>query len=146
MSSCFIFGFFELVHGHHMNTETKRGDGSLAITHHNYYESCVICSNNVSMLAKICKYSPAKEAILQDNTVAYVVAKVNILAGNGSSIILLKAWHVTPVPGNPASENYNASIPDFIRPIVVGLRIVAADHNGAAGGAVTFSVTVSDYI
>ena len=131
MSSCSIFGFFELVHGRHMDTETKRGDGSLAITHHNYYESCVICSNNVLMLAKICKYSPAK---------------VNISAGNGSSTILLKAWHVTPVPGNPASENYNASIPDFIRPIVVGLGIVAASHDGAAGGAVTFSVTVSDYI
>ena len=146
MSSYSIFGFFELVHGRHVDTETKEEDGSLAITYHDYYESCVICSDNVSMPVEICKYSPAKEAILQDNTVAYVVAKVNVPAGNGSSTILLEAWHVTPVPGDPASENYNASIPDFIRPIVVGLGIVAAGHDGAAGGAVTFSVTVSDYI
>ena len=54
---------------------------------------------------------------------AYVVVKVNVSARNGSSTILLEAWQVTSMPGDPASVNYNASIPNFIRPILVGLGI-----------------------
>ena len=132
-----------------METETKRADGSLVMTHHDYYETCVVCSDDVSMPAEIRKYAPPKHPILQDDTVAFVVAKLNVPTATGpgsSGTVLIEAWHVAPMPRDPTSDDYNAGMPDFFRPLVLGLGVVAAGHDGLAGGAVTFPVTVFDYV
>jgi hypothetical protein len=140
MSSCFIFGFFKLMNGHHVETEVKKEDGSMVMTNHHLYESCIVCSNSVSIPAEIYKYSPAKEVILEDKTIAYVVAKLNVPSVGGP--VLLEAWHLALVPGNPLSADYTFHIPDFEQPIVVRLGVVAAGPDGPPSGAVTFPVTV----
>jgi hypothetical protein len=144
MSSCCIIGFFELMHGRRVDTDVNKPDGSVVTTKHDFYETCVVCSDAISMPAELRKYSPVKEVILRDKTVAYVVAKLNVPPAGGP--LLLEAWHVAPVPGDPSSIDYNAHIPDFERPIVIGLGIVSAGPDGPPGGAVTFPVTVSDYV
>jgi hypothetical protein len=83
---------------------------------------------------------------LPEKSVAFVVAKVNAPSGSSLGDILLEAWHIAPVPGNPASDGYDECPPDFCRPLVFALGTVAAGHDGPAGGAVTFPVTVSDYV
>ena len=132
------------MHGHCMDTNVKNPDGSVVTTNHDFYETCIVCSNVILMLAELHKYSPVKEVILQDKTVAYVIAKLNVPLARGP--VLLEAWHVTPVPGDPSSIDYNMRIPDFVRPIVIGLSIVSAGPDGPQGGAVTFPMTVSDYV
>jgi hypothetical protein len=145
-SSCTIVGFFELTHGHRVRTDTKRTDGTSFGTYHVYYDSSVICSETVSLPAEIRKYSPPSEVALPENTVAFVVAKVNVPAGKGPGNVLLEAWHVAPVPGDPTSDGYDERPPDFCRPLIFALGTVGAGHDGPAGGAVMFPVTVSDYV
>ena len=125
-------------------TEVKKADGSVVTTHHHLYESCVVCSDAISIPAEIRKYSPAKEVTLQDKTVAFVVAKLNVPPAGGP--VLLEAWHLAPVPGNPLSPDYTSHVPDFERPMVFGLGVVTAGPDGPPSGAVTFPVTVSNYV
>ena len=132
------------MNGHRVETQNKKMDGSIVVTNHDVYTSCVICSDSISMPAEVRKYSTSKDIILQDKTVAYIVAKLNVPPAGGP--ILIEAWHVAPVPGDPSSDEYNSHIPDFLRPIVVGLGVVAAGPDALPGGAVTFPVTVSDYV
>ena len=99
MSSCCINNFFELMHGRCMDTDVNKPDGSVVTTKHNFYETCVVCSDAILMPAELHKYSPVKEVILRDKTVAYVIAKLNVPPARGP--LLLEAWHVTPVPEDP---------------------------------------------
>ena len=78
MSFCTIVGFFELTHGIHMCTDIKKADGMMFTTWHIYYDTSVICLDSVSLPAKLHKYSPPKVPILANNTVAFVVAKLNV--------------------------------------------------------------------
>jgi hypothetical protein len=146
MSSCSIVGFLELTHGRRVRTDVKKADGTSFGKYQVYYNSSVICSETVSLPAEIRKYSPASEVVLPENTVAFVVAKMNVPTGKGPTSVLLEAWHITPVPGDPASDGYDDLAPDFCRPLVFALGTVGTGHDGPADGVVSFPVAVSDYV
>ena len=90
-----------------------------------------------------------KDPILRDHTVAFVVAKFNVPTRDGvdgHTDMLLEAWHIAPVPGDPADPEYDERVIDFEMPLVFALGIVRADHDGTAGGVITFPVTVTDFV
>ena len=155
MSSCTIVGFFELTHGIRTRTDIKKADGTTLATWHVYYDTSVICSDSVSLPAELHKYSPPKEPILANDTVAFVVAKLNIPQAAGKESkdpepqtgnVLLEALHVVPIPGDPTVDGYQAHLPDFIRPLIFALGTIAANPEGPADGVVIFPLAVFDFV
>ena len=145
MSSCTIVGFFGLQNGHLQSTEVKKPDGGSYKLWHTYYDTCVICSSKWSMPAEVRLYSSAKAPILRDDTTAFVVAKLNVPTGDATDV-LLEAWHIAPVPGDPEDRDYDARLIDFEMPLVFALGIVGTGHESPAGGVQTFPVTVTDFV
>ena len=102
-----------------------------------------------------CKYSPPKEPILANDTVAFVVAKLNVPQAAGKESkdpepqtgnVLLEALHVVPIPGDPTVDGYQAHLPDFIRLLIFALSTIAANPEGPADGVVTFPLAVFDFV
>ena len=155
MSSCTIVGFFELTHGIRTCTDIKKADGTTFATWHVYYDTSVICSDSVSLPAELRKYSPPKEPILANDTVAFVVAKLNVPQAAGKESkdsdpqtgnVLLEALHIVPIPGDPTVDSYQAHLPDFVRPLIFALGTIAANPEGPADGVVTFPLAVFDFV
>ena len=88
----------------------------------------------------------AKEPILRENTVAFVVAKLCVPMGEGPTDLLLEAWHIAPVPGDPVNDDYDARLIDFEMPLVFALGTVGTVPDGVSGGVITFPVTVTDFV
>ncbi|KAI6131163.1 hypothetical protein EDD16DRAFT_1539565 [Pisolithus croceorrhizus] len=65
-------------------------------------------------------YSPFNDMVLPDNTVAFVSTNVCVPATTPRDPILLEGIYVVAVPGDPASDSYESSIPDFPHLMVVG--------------------------
>ena len=88
----------------------------------------------------------AKELILRENTAAFVIAKLCMPTGEGPTDLLLEAWHIAPVPRDPANDNYDTRLIDFEMPLVFALGTVGTVPNGVSGGVITFLVTVTDFV
>ena len=148
MLSCTIIDFFGLRYGRHVSTEVNRADGTSYKIWHVLYDSDVICSKTLSFPAQIRQYSHAKVPILRDNTAAFVVAKLYVPTEDldGSTDILLEAWHISPTPGDPADKDYDARLIDFEMPLVFALGTVGTGQDGAVAGLITLPVTVTDYV
>jgi hypothetical protein len=103
MSSSFsITAFFALKKHDHCCTNIAWPDGTTASTFHVYYQSDLLCGQNSSMPAVICKYSAFKETVFANNTVVFVVAKAHVPPPDCPSPILLEASNITALLGNPA--------------------------------------------
>ena len=80
---------------------------------HLHYNSDMICSKDMSLPAEIQQYMSMKELILCKNTAAFVVIKLFVLTGRGPTDLLLEVWHIAPVPGDPANDDYDMLLIDF---------------------------------
>ena len=60
--------------------------------------------------------------------------------------ILLEAIHIVPVPGDPTSEAYEDSVPDFCFPAIFAQGCVINEYQEEQLCVITFPMVVSDYI
>ena len=146
MSSCTIVGFFELRNRQPRSKDIKKLDGTTYKISHLHYNSDVICSKHMSLPAEIRQYMGTKEPILRENPAAFVVAKLCVPTGEGPTDLLLEAWHIAPVPGDPANDDYDVRLIDFEMPLVFALGTVETVPDGVSGGIITFLVTVTDFV
>jgi hypothetical protein len=63
--------------------------------------------------------SPPRETVLQDKTIAYVVAKAHVPPLNMPRTALLEAIHIVAEPGDPTSNNYENSELNFPFPSIL---------------------------
>ncbi|KAI6022836.1 hypothetical protein PISMIDRAFT_101100 [Pisolithus microcarpus 441] len=144
MSSTAVFGFFVLAGGHHVKTVKA---GLTVIMYHCVYKTTVQCSSSVIFPASLHVHSPFKDAMLPDNTVVFISAKVSVPLCVLNKPILLEAFHLVVVPGNPSAKDYEQSVPDFPYPVVVGLGTVTSQAQILADGmSWAFSVLSTDYV
>ncbi|KAH7919836.1 hypothetical protein BV22DRAFT_996804, partial [Leucogyrophana mollusca] len=136
-----LFGFLCLAAGRRLNT-TKPGAPSK--TYHAFYATALQCSSGSSVPAEIRVYSPFNDIVHPDNTVAFVVAKAYF---PNNDTVLLDASHVIAMPGNPASEDYEASLPDCAVPFLLALGSVPSKFELLPDGvSKAFNVVGSDFI
>lgn len=146
MSSFIVIGYFGLSSGRRLCSDVTRANGSTAAIWHAYYDTCLMCSGSPTLPAELRKYSTVNDAILVDDMVAFVVAKAFIPPGNLPGNVLLDAFHVVPMSGDPSSEDYEAHLPDFPLHLVFALGTVTAPHETLPGGMVTFPLLLSEYV
>ena len=146
MTTFIISGFFALSSGRRVRTEVPRSNGTSQGVYYVHYDTTVQCSQSGPISAEIRKYSPPGECVIPDDTIAYVVAKAYVPASTQSGLVLLEAIHIAPEPGNPNSEMYQDSVPDFPFPIVFAEGTVCEEPNTEGGSVVLFALAVSDYI
>ncbi|EMD31001.1 hypothetical protein CERSUDRAFT_36819, partial [Gelatoporia subvermispora B] len=101
MSSLTIVGFFALANGERV-VSTK--PNSTVRTAHCIYTTAVQCSPSVALPAQIRVYSPQNDVPLADGLVAFVVAKAAFPLHES---VLLDAYFVVPLPGDPTKEEYD---------------------------------------
>lgn len=141
-----ISGFFALSSGRRLRTEVGRSNGTSQGVYHVHYNSTVQCSQSGPVSAEIRKYSPPGECVLPDDTIAYVIAKAYVPASALLDPVLLEAVHIAAEPGDPKSESYEDSVPDFLFPTVFAHGAVCEEPKTDARGVVLFPLAVSDYI
>jgi hypothetical protein len=146
MSTFTVAGFFGLTAGQRVRTEVPRSNGTSQGVYHIHYVTSVNTSQSGAVPAELRKYSPPHDSVLQDDTIAFVVAKAYVPMGKTTGNVLLEASHIFPVPGDPRSPEYEERVPDFCCPYIFAQGICTGEHTEKDGGIVTFPVTVSDYI
>ena len=146
MSAFIISGFFSLTSGRRIRTDVPRSNGTSQGVYHVYYETIVQCSQTDLITAELRKYSPPGETVLQNDTIAYVVAKAYMPPPSMPRTFLLEAIHIAPEPGDPTSDDYEESVPDFPFPSFFIQGTVSDEHKVDEGGVVNFPVNVSDYV
>lgn len=132
----FTFGFFALAHGKRSQVKkpppspSKKQAASSASsassvssppssTWFNFYATTIQRPNDpVGLSAEVRIYSPPNDNPLLDNTIAFIVAKAYI---PDAGPILLDAIALYPIPGDPASDEYEDRVPDMLYPFVYGL-------------------------
>jgi hypothetical protein len=142
--SFIIVGFFALTSGRRVWSEVRNSNGDNVTVCHTLYSTTIVCSRQPArLMAEIHRYTPVDEAPLPNNTAVFVVAKAHIPP---AGIVLLDALHFSPMMGNSSDKNYNATLPDFPNPLILGLGTVSADREQSLHGSITFPVTLSEYI
>ncbi|KAI6099371.1 hypothetical protein EDD16DRAFT_1497599, partial [Pisolithus croceorrhizus] len=139
-----VFSFFALANGDHVKTLRA---GSSTAMYHRVYETTIQCTSGINFPAMLRIYSPFNDVALPDNTVAFVSAKVCIPATTPHDPVLLEGIYVMAVLGDPASNSYESSIPDFPHLVVIGLGSVTSPLRTLMDGmSKAFDVVSSDYV
>jgi len=140
MSSLTIVGFFAVANGERV-VSTKPGTSTR--TAHCFYTTAVQCSSSAALPAQLRVYSPQHDTPLADGTVAFVVAKA---AFPPHSTVLLDAYFMIPIPGDPSSESYDDALPDMPYPLLFGLGSVPSKTEQCSNGTRAFQVSVAEYV
>ncbi|KAI6163503.1 hypothetical protein EDD17DRAFT_1476324 [Pisolithus thermaeus] len=139
-----VFGF--LVLANRDRVKTFRAGSSTAM-YHCVYETTIQCTSSVVFPTMLRVYSPFNDVALPNNTVAFVSTKVCIPATILRDPVLLEGICVMAVPGDPASNSYESSIPDFPHLMVIGLGSVTSPARTLADGtSKAFDVMSGDYV
>jgi hypothetical protein len=129
-----------------------RSDGNSSAIWHVYYDTCLICSQGPAIPTELRKYSPVNNTTLQDDTVAFVVARAFAPPRGVFGKVLLDAYHIVPMPGDPSSDSYDEQLPDFPNPLVFAMGVVTSRPAtcdtvpGLPGSVMTFTLTLSEYV
>lgn len=135
-----VFGFFGLAGAERVSTTRSSGKEIW----HRVYTTSLQCSSGIHIPAKLRIYSPFNDIVHADNTIAFVVAKA-FCPPNETA--LLDAYHIFPVPGNPADEDYESLAPDCPHPFVTGVGTVSGRAEVLADGVTkVFSVILNEYV
>lgn len=146
MSSFIIVGLFSLRAGHFVYTSVPRRTGGTGTICHAQYSTAVVCRAVPHLPAELRVFSRGDETFLPDQTVAFVVAKVYVPPANVPGDLQLDAMHLAPFPGNPCSDSYDCSLPNFPCPLVFGHGTVSDNHSTLDNGQVVFPVAMSEYV
>ncbi|KAI6126567.1 hypothetical protein F5141DRAFT_996923 [Pisolithus sp. B1] len=144
MLATVVFGFFVLTNGDCVKTFRA---GLSTTMYHCVYETTIQCTSGIVFPTMLHMYSPFNDMALPDNTVAFVSAKVCIPATILCDPVLLEGICVMAVLGDPTSNSYESSIPDFPHPMVIGLGSVTSPTRTLADGmSKAFDIMSSDYV
>ena len=136
--TCLVYGFFALASGRRvavsrLNSSNPQADSSKSPSRwFCFYTTSLQCANHDAIDAQLRVYSPRDDIPLQDNTIAFVLAKLHV-PSNGTA--LLDALTVHPVPGDPQDEAYEGNVPDMPYPFVFGLGTTQGAHQTLADSA-----------
>jgi hypothetical protein len=146
MSSLLLAGVFSLHGGRRAQTSYKKRNGENSSAWHAYYKTAVVCQSPPLLPAEVRVYSRAQDVLYPDHTVALLFAKAFVPPANVGGEILLDAMHVAAFPGNPTTDNYDDSLPDFHWPLVFAAGNVNTRPVELPNSHVAFSISVVEYV
>jgi hypothetical protein len=168
MSSLVFVGFFSLRDGESKQTSFTKRSGEKGTVTHTYYKTAVACRKppeipadlripsrvddpsetpDTKLPADLRVFTRLTDPIYPDFTLAFVIAKSYIPAGDVPGDLLLDALYIAPFPGDPGDrEEYDNALPDFRWPVIFGLGTVAGSSDDEPDGQVSFPVAVSEYV
>jgi hypothetical protein len=146
MSSLLFAGVFSLHGGRRAQTSYNKRNGEKGSAWHAYYKTAVICQAPPLLPAEVRVYSRAQDVLYLDHTVALIFAKAFVLPANVGGEILLDAMHVAAFPGNPMTDNYDESLPDFHWPLVFAGGTVSTRPVELPNQHVVFTISVVEYV
>ncbi|CDO71192.1 hypothetical protein BN946_scf184845.g62 [Trametes cinnabarina] len=122
-----IYGFFALAAGVRRPTP-RPPSGSV---YHCYYTTAIQTASGTTIPAEIRVYSPPSDIPLRDDTVIFLVGKLQLRVDLPA---LIDALHLYPVPGDVSDESYQDHVPDMPFPFIYGIGTVHAKHETLADG------------
>jgi len=144
MTSLSIVGMFSLANGHREQISSSQTKSTTYIV----YDSSISCPDDTGVDLQIRHFSPN---VLPDNTVALIVGKVAFPCCTTASPPLasphavLVTMHFFVFPGDPSSEEYDGTLPDFLHPIVFGVGHVS-NVGRSTESPRSFTISTSSYI
>jgi hypothetical protein len=146
MSSLIFVGVFSLRDGRRSHLAVTKKTGEQSTTWHTHYTSALICREPPELPVELRVFTRNSDNIYADHTVALVIAKGFIPAPDVPGDLLLDAIHVAPFPGNPAGENYDATLPTFMCPLIFGIGNVCGSSTQLPEHKVAFPISLSEYV
>jgi hypothetical protein len=144
MSSFIVVGFFGLTQGNRQSTVKPGRDGRDIRVFHNHYVTSIQCADGSAAAADLRVYSPFKDALLPDETVAFIIAKG--FAPLGESV-QLDTFYLSQVPGDPSADSYDDSVPNVPIPFIFAIGQVSSGVSLLPGTKIKcFSVALTEYI
>ncbi|KAJ3710938.1 hypothetical protein C8R42DRAFT_365730 [Lentinula raphanica] len=149
MSACSIFGVFTLTDGVRLGGPGQSTTGSN--TYYMQYRTVIECGDYRSpaplsaVAASVRIYSPPHERNtppLVDRTMAIIVGQFAL--GAAGQPAMIDASTLLPIPGNPALDDYDTTIPMFY-PIISGVGSVFS-HSPPGTLPRSFLLSVSEYV
>ena len=151
------FGFFALANGVRQQvaktlSPTKKASStsssttsSSSSTWFNFYSTTIRYSDDAPALPALIRvYSPPGDLPLDENTIVFMVAKV-LVPDKGD--VLLDAICMYPLPGDPASSDYEDATPEMVYPYVYGIGTPKGKAETLADGkSKGFSVQVIERV
>jgi hypothetical protein len=132
-----------LVNGHREKMTKPGREQKEVHVYHTHYTTSLQCLDRGAISADLRVYCTPADPILPNDTVAFVVAKCNLIPHETS---LLEALYVTKVPGDPRDESYEERVPDIPIPFVFAVGQVLGTVPMADGGVKCFAVNISEYV
>jgi hypothetical protein len=146
MSSLIFVGVFALKDGRRVQLPYTKRSGEQSSREYSHYSTAVVCRQPPELPAELRIYSRSNDIIFPDDTAALIIAKAYIPPGDTAGDLLLDALNVAPFPGNPASDDYDVALPDFLWPLIFGLGTVSGPCGELPEGKASFPVTMSEYV
>ncbi|EIW85870.1 hypothetical protein CONPUDRAFT_150645 [Coniophora puteana RWD-64-598 SS2] len=142
MSVAIVVGMLGLANG----IRCSESNGS-SQTFYCYYDSALHCSQTRSAPAQIRVYSPKRDQVLPNDTVAFVIAKAYFERG-GTILLDTQPQQFFPIPGDPSDEHYLDHVPEFSHPMLFAVGRVCPTSSGdsVASPVRRFDLAVSEYV
>ena len=143
ISSSVVVGFFCLTNGRRLTREHPEKKETVN-SYYTSYSSSISCVNaDDAFMAEIRIYSPPRDPLLPEYTVAYVMAKMH---APSNSVVLLDALQCFPFPGDPSDDGYDSIFPSNIPTFVFVLGNVPTAHTTDAIGSRLFNMNITEYV
>ena len=98
-----------------------------------HYATSVDCSKSGPISAELRKYSLTHDIVLQDDTIAFIIAKAHFTPGNVRGSIFLEAIRMAPVPVKLMSLGYMDPVSDFRYPVGFAHGTVIGERENKEG-------------
>jgi hypothetical protein len=101
--------FFAVTAGkNEFTSHSVPGDLNPRQTQHIIYTTSIQCLSGLAIPAKLCVFTQSHSTILPNETVVYVMAKMEVTP----SMVFLNSLSLTVVPGDIGKESYQDNLPD----------------------------------
>jgi hypothetical protein len=148
MRSFQCIGIFTLSGGHHVSsvrTSSSINGPTSKPTNHVVYSSLTFASNGDEVDGSLRLWAPRSAPVLPDNTLAFVVGKVQYVREADNVRLDIEAVTVVAFPGDPESDHYENGVPDLGGLLMIVLGTTTSSPTDTAAGR-TFTLTTSDYV
>jgi hypothetical protein len=130
-----ITGYFAVKNGNKQNYQ-----------HRARYDTAISCVHPPAIPAELYAYTPAGQPFLPNGTVVHLTGKVFYPPPGDSGSVIIDALEMSPFPGDPSKAAYHATLPNFSHPIVTAVGVVSGTGQTSDLHALTFPLTVQDYV
>lgn len=143
ISASVVVGFFCLTNGRRLTREHAETKETVNSYYTVYSTSISSVNPDDVFTAEVRIYSPPRDPLLPEYTVAYIMAK---MYAPSNSVVLLDSLQCFPFPGDPSNDGYDSIFPSAIPTFIFVLGNVPTAHTTDAIGSRLFNMNITEYV